>query len=534
MVETWTSLCSSWVSLRPFPAHFGRDVELTFGGQAGLFSGLASGFIAAIGTGLRPDYTQMSYNVLTIIANATLHNIPPGQGTPFPQWRGPDPTLVNVQAMLFSSLAVSLFAAFVAMLGKQWLNRYSQIDMRGSLIDRSRDQQRKIDGMATWGFKFIMESLPVMLQVALLLFSCALSQYLLTVDSLIARVVVGFTVSGFLFYLFIVVSATICYDCPFQTPLSRLIRFIIHLFSEREKHIKESKRWLSRTFRKGRGRRRRRQPGGPRNFTTPGMFNQNNPNEHFQLPTVGLLRSLPVSFGKEADWDGHMLDSNCIAWMFKMCTDSDGILDIMKFIPEVVWHGGIQNIPLEKLYDTVLECFDHSSESPILIPRFRNKAYLSAKALLHITIQRECMGDRSNKDVFRSISRRHLVIGSRHYEGDSDLEFALGMIDCVFGGGGSEPMRWQEFSFTSPHHTWMSRILRFRASKVLQEGQPLPDDTTGFLLHSLGLRTPPLAPVVTDCLCIIGLVLGITLDDGDHGDVDIRSVGFARVSSRRS
>ena len=120
------------------------------------------------------------------------------------------------------------------MLGKQWLSRYSQVDMRIPLVDRGRDRHRKMNGMATWRFHLVMESLPLMLQVALLLLGCALSKYLFTIDSLVAWVVVGFTAFGFIFYFVIVVVAALSYDCPFQTPFSLFIRLTVCLFHERQ------------------------------------------------------------------------------------------------------------------------------------------------------------------------------------------------------------------------------------------------------------------------------------------------------------
>ncbi|KAF9785313.1 hypothetical protein BJ322DRAFT_1062597 [Thelephora terrestris] len=153
---------------------------------AGLFSAVTSAFIVAVETKLEPDYTQLSYKVLTVIADANLGTITPGQHPTLPQWTGPDPTLVRVQSILFSSLAASLLSAFVALLGKQWLNRYFQVDMRGAPIDRNRAQRRKREGMTTWRFKLVTESLPLMLQASLLLLSWALSVYLFTVNSLVA------------------------------------------------------------------------------------------------------------------------------------------------------------------------------------------------------------------------------------------------------------------------------------------------------------------------------------------------------------
>ena len=107
----------------------------------------------------------MGYTVLEIIANRLNNETAP----PFPQWNGPDPTNVHVLAILYTSLAISLLAAFIAILGKQWLNRYGRAEIHGSAMDRTRDRQRKINGMVTWRFSLVMESLPLMLQAALLL-----------------------------------------------------------------------------------------------------------------------------------------------------------------------------------------------------------------------------------------------------------------------------------------------------------------------------------------------------------------------------
>ena len=459
-------------------------------------------------------------------ANSTGLSPPPKPSSDSP-WTGPDPTLVHVQAILFSSLAASLLAAFVAMLGKQWLNRYSQVEMRGSLMDRSRNRQRKMNGMATWGFKFVMESLPLMLQAALLLLGCALSKYLFTIDNLVAWVVLGFTASGFLFYLTIVAAATMSYDCPFQTPLSQLIRFMALLFDERGKHLERSKRWLSRRFFWKR-RWRKRRTGGPNGFAGLGWFSGDDNNEYVELHRIDLPhRPLPPVLFDHIDREGYVLDSNCVAWMFEMSTDPDTILHIMKFIPEIIWHDGIHATPLEKLYDTVLECFDHSSQRPILIPKFKNKAYLSAKALIHLSIQRKCIGNESDTAVFGYISCRHQAIGPMYSPEDPDLDYTLCMVDYVLGNRDFEPMNLEGLPFTSPHSAWMVRILPYRAWYFIRNGRTLPGDISEFLRRSFQQETPPPTPIMLSCLLIIGLTFGV-VSDYDRGqpiiDVDEGSV----------
>jgi len=199
--------------------------------------------------------------------------------------------------------------------------------------------------------------------------------------------------------------------------------------------------------------------------------------------------------------------------------DTDVIMRILRFIPEVVWHADIRTTPLERLYDTLFECFDHSSGHPVVIPKLRNKAYLGAKALLHLTIQRKCIGN-ENGDAFVPISNKHKRMYSKHYDGDSDLTSTLGIIDCVFNK--SEPMCWKGLSFTPTHHAWMGHVLLYRAWDVLGQDKPLPDDVREFILHSFQLEPPPPATVVADCLIVIGLVLGISLQEDHLSVVDKR------------
>jgi len=120
---------------------------------------------------------------------------------------------------------MSLSAAFVAMLGKQWLNRYLR-HTGGSMVERCGDRQRKFDGLKKWPFRLFVESLPIMLQIALLLLTCGLSQYMWSVNTSVARVVINFTSLGILFYIGIVVAGTSSYECPFQTPASIGLRHL--------------------------------------------------------------------------------------------------------------------------------------------------------------------------------------------------------------------------------------------------------------------------------------------------------------------
>lgn len=452
----------------------------------------------------------MSYTLLTIIANASLGRIPAGSNVAFPQWTGPDHTIVPVLSILYASLSCSLLAAFITVLNKQWLNRYSRVEMRGTVVDRSRRRQRKMEGMTNWHFDLMMDCAPLLLQASLLLLGCALSYYLFPINNTIAGVVLGTTSLGVVFYLFITLAGTLSSNCPYQTPGSFLLRSVIRYDGEYGRFRRRSRQWLGRAFSFSRREQQRTNPGGPYPLTGLDTSDEKGSGDHIELLMAGQPDQQPPLFNKETNWRGYVLDSDCIAWMFDMSMDVNATLAV---IPEVIWHAGIRTTPLERLYDAFIECFDRSSGRPTVIPKLKDKAYLSAKALLHVAIQRKCIGGELDGPAFISISARHPAVGWKRYEGDSDLESTLGIIDRVFGD--FEEMHWNTFSLSVPHHSWMGHILLCRAWDVLRRGEALPGDVKEFVLHSLQLEPAPPAPIVADCLFIIGLVIGIKMHVDD-------------------
>ena len=92
------------------------------------------------------------------------------------------------------------------------------------MIERCGDRQRKRDGFQKWPFHLFIESLPLMLQAALLLLVCGLCRHMATIDTSVATVLITLTALGVLFYLGIVIAGTSSYECPFQTPVSEALR----------------------------------------------------------------------------------------------------------------------------------------------------------------------------------------------------------------------------------------------------------------------------------------------------------------------
>ena len=448
---------------------------------------------------LKPDYEAMSFIILATAAAAVQGTPSNGSDFTIPRWNGPDKTFVRVLAILYSSLCASITVAFIAMLGRQWLTHYAKPE-RGSSIDTIRNRKLKMDGMDAWCFNLIMDCLPLLLHVSLLLLCGGLSNYLFFLDQTVAGVVVGFTSFCLFFYLISSAAAIISQHCPFQTPLSLTLRYL-------------ARRLVPNAWRADNSPRKPR-PSHPKAKNA----------DYIILPMWTLATDPDPLFGhREIDWDGYVVYSSCITWMFEKPIDHDTVMAIVGFIPEIIWHGGIKTTPLERIYDSLLECFDDQPQRPTVLSWCRDRAYLSAKAVLHMIIQRKCLGGPADAAVFDSIAARHLGMGYRRYAGDSDLESTLGLIDCALGVG-AQTLQWETFKFTPPHHSWMAHILLYRAWGTLGTADKLSEDVTSFIKYTLSLDPPPSAAIAGDCLLMIGLILGIGIHVDDLSVMDKRYV----------
>ena len=220
--------------------------------------------------------------------------------------------------------------------------------------------------------------------------------------------------------------------------------------------------------------------------------------------------SVTPLFVQEAEAEGDRLDARCISRMFVMSTDADAVMSIMDFIPDITWHGRIKNVPLKRVYDVLMDCFDSSGPSPVVIPKLRDVAYLSARAFTHIELQRRCITQykEHNQDSGRALSAEHILLSPAGHSTDPDLAAVLFMVDMTLGSNNGPP--WERMRMTSPHRAWMSHVFLCQA---WHEGQ-VSEIVTDFVENSMSLR-PPSDIVITDCLFIIGLMIGIPFHVSD-------------------
>jgi hypothetical protein len=328
---------------------------------------------------------------------------------------------------------MSLLAAFVAMLGKQWLNRYLR-HAGGSVAERCGDRQRKFDGMEKWPFRMFIESLPIMLQIALLLLACGLSRYMWSVNTSVARIIITFTVLGVLFYIGIVAAGTSSYECPFQTPASISLRYLrdsnttqkllanlsplkaISIIPTTWKNIRQASRrvydivqsppaWeillsgirsgirstatkvghriiilllrIDRAF----GNTKQRLVQG---FKRAGLLPTTTEGTHPQ-PRGGpglLIRVRNLESLRKQNMD----NGRCVSWILRNITDPEAIDSAIRLAGTVRWFNDDpdQDPPFDLIVSTFEACFDSNKQ---LYPGMRDRAYFSARAILQINVK---------------------------------------------------------------------------------------------------------------------------------------------------
>ena len=347
------------------------------------------------------------------------------------------------------------------------------------MVERCGDRQRKFDGLEKWPFRLFIESLPVILQIALLLLACGLSRRMWSVNISVARVVISFTVLGFLFYTIIVLAGTSSYGCPFQTPVSMVLRYIWHSAATQKLLTAifppKIRTWMS-YVRSGIhgtattighqtiflllhidqafGNAKERLAQGIKKFKCGGLLptTTNGVPHQAQVPQNSPALRVPV-------WDLEILrrrnadNARCICWVLRNITDPEAIDSAIRLAGTIRWFDGDSdhNLPFDVIISTFEACF---SPTKRLYPGMRDRAYFSAQAILQIN-----MGARARSHAYTSKYPIPEISSSAFQHIDHDLHHTICMLECNSGHG--RPI----FNFprggtnTPTHLLWMSKLL---------------------------------------------------------------------------
>lgn len=415
-----------------------------------------------------------------------------------PTWDGPHEEVVVAANLLYASLATSLLAAFVAMLGKQWVNRYTR-NKGGSIAERCGDRQRKLNGLHRWHFHVLMESLPVALQLALLLLGCGLSQYMWTLNQTIACTIIGVTGFGILFYIAIVIAGTISYECPFQTPLSLVLRaFGAHrAFSYLRTLLNARIRSISSFIAALRSRATAHTELNvllPRSLDVP-------PMERLFFAEGGLLKPDRMRFDRRR----NLLDALCVSWTLDTITDPEVMDAALRQFMSIQWHAGVPPATSpHQLTALYRDCFDYRNT---LLPGSRDRAYASGRALVQLYVQSLCV----SRDM---LSDSDLPIDlPTFFAGDADTVSLSSILTGIARGNPFQGFYMLE-GMSMKHLCWISDLSLCLNWVRWQRPLPSTIDPLTFAHQVIASDGAP-KHVLFNCMLIIGMSLGLqfTVDD---------------------
>jgi Family of unknown function (DUF6535) len=79
---------------------------------------------------------------------------------------------LHLNTLIYPSLAISVIASLLAAVAKLWLIRYSRrVASSGTPYERAIRRQETYDGVVAWRLKEIIESLPILIGIAVILFA---------------------------------------------------------------------------------------------------------------------------------------------------------------------------------------------------------------------------------------------------------------------------------------------------------------------------------------------------------------------------
>ena len=438
------------------------------------------------------------------------------------------------------------------MLGKQWLTRYLR-HTGGSVVERCSDRQRKCDGLEKWPFHFFIGSLPVMLQIALLLLACGLSRYTWSVNTSVGRVVISFTVLGFLFYIGIVVAGTSSYECPFQTPASsalrhlkdnipspaKIISFIspirnnaLSFVSAAQKNVRilltlpsftsliyatwMDAREVGRNLgdeaiillfridgsvRDAVGRITQEIRGIRRGGILPIT---NDPNHQQPAPRSSSRLLVPVR-NLEVLRRQNTGDARCVSWVLRNITDPEAIDSAIRLAGDIRWFNGgpTDNPPYDLIVSIFETCFDSTKQ---LYPGMRDRAYFSARAILQINT-------RAGLQPHDNASRHPVpIIPSGPYEGtDPDLHNILYMLEKNVVR--HEPTLQFPSADRKSHSLWMTNLF---VDSICIHPNPTVEDYKSYL----SAATADHRALIANILLVWYIFLGGQVEEGILWAVD--------------
>ena len=198
-----------------------------------MFGGFLSAFLIFTIDQLKPDSTDISKDILLHISlQLSNSSVPPFVEPEF----SVSSSVAVVNTLLFTSLALVLVDAFLAMLIKGWLREFDR--SRRSSNDpeeRARIREIRLQGLERWRLAGLVALLPLLIQSSLILFGVALVIILFNLHPPTAySFFAGLSFAIYFYFTTIAVSA-LDPSSPFTSPVSRSLHILIRHFLLRQR-----------------------------------------------------------------------------------------------------------------------------------------------------------------------------------------------------------------------------------------------------------------------------------------------------------
>lgn len=197
--------------------------------QAGLFSAVLTAFVVELYKQLQPDTAEATALLLQQISTQlSLTGTAELQNFKIQVYAGPDATFtpdrayVTINTTWFAALVFSLLSALIGLVAKQWLRAYITT-LSSSPRENVRLRQYRHDGLVRWHVAEIVGSLPILLEIALVLFLYGLLQLLARLNDIVFGIMCAFVAMTFLFYFSTSIIPAMTSGSPFKSPQSLAI-----------------------------------------------------------------------------------------------------------------------------------------------------------------------------------------------------------------------------------------------------------------------------------------------------------------------
>ncbi|KAJ6482793.1 hypothetical protein C8R45DRAFT_307679 [Mycena sanguinolenta] len=276
---------------------------------AGLFSASLTAFLIESYKTLSPDQANLTIKILAQISRQlSASGNASSVEVPMPESFTPSASSLACNTLWFLSLGLSLSCALIATLVEQWARDFIQkTDMRPSPIIRARTFSYLYYGLRRFKMHGVVELIPLLLHISLILFFAGLVAFLQPVHIGMASVAAALLLVILFVYTYLTVLPILHSDCPYRTPLSGLMRYVLLRGLSILQHVQD--------------------PGMDSGAVSP---TSGDP----KIPTL-----VEVMMQHATSDSSERVDRDCRAliWTMKSLTDDEELEPLVEAISDVIW-----------------------------------------------------------------------------------------------------------------------------------------------------------------------------------------------------